>query len=211
MVAQRKKRKGNPVTHNNSNSLQVIWNKSLEPERLIWVLSYLFLWIDWFRWFYLFPLVNGGWSIWSSWTSCNQSCGIGSPERSRNCTWPSPSYGGKPCQGAKRETQMCNKQLRPGRNAIQRIPRILNSLTDIIVIFDNFVPLLLLFFTDKRSFLSKVFKCSYFMIHALFFVIQQPLFNVQPSWLFNKLKVRGGLDNVAGKSGVDELNSYLFN
>ena len=128
MDAQRKKRKGNPLTHNNSNSLQVILNKSLEPERLIWVLSYLFLWIDWFRWFYLLPLVNGWWSIWSSWTSCNQSCGIGSQERSRNCTRPSPSYGGKPCQGAKREKQMCKKQLRPGRNEIQRIPRILNNL-----------------------------------------------------------------------------------
>ena len=46
-----------------------------------------------------------------------------------------------------------------------------------------------------------------FMIHTFSFVIQQPLFNVQPSWIFNKLKVRAGLDNVAGKSGADELNS----
>ena len=99
MNAQRKKRKGNPVTHNNSNSLQVLLNQSLEPERLIWVLSYSFLWIVWFLWFYLFPLVNGGWSIWSSWTSCNQSCGIGSHERYRNCTRPSLSYGRKPSQG----------------------------------------------------------------------------------------------------------------
>ena len=159
MVAQRKKRKGNPVTHNNSNSLQVILNQSLEPERLIWVLSYSFLWIDWFRWFYLFPLANGGWSIWSSWTSCNQSCGIGSQERSRNCTRPFPSYGGKPWQGAKREKQMCNKQPSSGKNAWQRIT------SDIIVIFDNFGPLLLLSFTDKRSFFRRFFRCSYFMIH----------------------------------------------
>ena len=46
-----------------------------------------------------------------------------------------------------------------------------------------------------------------FMIHTFSFVIQQPLFNVQPSWIFNKLKVRAGLDNVTGKSGADELNS----
>ena len=39
------------------------------------------------------------------------------------------------------------------------------------------------------------------------FVIQQPLFNLQPFKIFNKLKVRGRFDNVAGKSGVDELNS----
>ena len=48
------------------------------------------------------------------------------------------------------------------------------------------------------------------MIHTFPFVIQQPLFSVQPSWIFNKLKVRGGLDNVAGKSGADELNSWLL-
>ena len=48
------------------------------------------------------------------------------------------------------------------------------------------------------------------MIHAFYFVIQQPLFSVQSSWIFNKLKVRGGLDNVAGKSGADELNSWLL-
>ena len=49
--------------------------------------------------------------------------------------------------------------------------------------------------------------CDYFMIHTFSFVIQQPLFIVQPSWIFNKLKVLGELDNVAGKSGANELNS----
>ena len=48
---------------------------------------------------------------------------------------------------------------------------------------------------------------DYFMIHTFSFVIQQPFFNVQPSWIFNKLKVGGGLDNIAGKRGADELNS----
>ena len=123
MDAQRKKRKGNPVTHNNSNSLQVIINQSLEPERLIWVLSYSFLWIDWFLWFYLFRLVNGGWSIWSRWATCNQSCGIvrrNVLETVHVHDHPHPSYGGKPCRGAKREKQMCNKQPCPGKNALQR-------------------------------------------------------------------------------------------
>ena len=51
---------------------------------------------------------------------------------------------------------------------------------------------------------------NYFMIPAFSFVIQQRLFNVQPSWIFNKLKVRGGLDNIGGKSGADELtHNYL--
>ena len=44
------------------------------------------------------------------------------------------------------------------------------------------------------------------MIHTFSFVIQQPLFKVQPSWIVNKLKAREGLDNVGGKSGADELN-----
>ena len=50
--------------------------------------------------------------------------GIGSQERSRNCTRPSPSYGGKPCPGAEREKQICNKQPCSGKNALQRITRI---------------------------------------------------------------------------------------
>ena len=33
---------------------------------------------------------------------------------------PHPSYGGKSCQGAKREKQMCNKQPCPDKNALQR-------------------------------------------------------------------------------------------
>ena len=181
MVAQRKKRKGNPVTRNNhSNSLQVLFNQSLEPERLIWVLSYSFLWIDWFLWFYLFPLVNGGWSIWSSWTSCNQSCGIGSQERSRNCTRPSPSYGGKPCQGVKREKQMCNKQ----------------PCTLVRMLYNEYLVYLIAWYTcyfwqlwaiinfvvcpsQIKIIFSKVFKCSYFMIQTFCFVIQQPLLNIQ--------------------------------
>ena len=37
------------------------------------------------------------------------------------------------------------------------------------------------------------------MIHTFSFVIQQPLFNVQPSWIFNKPKFRAGLDNVRSR------------
>ena len=32
------------------------------------------------------------------------------------------------------------------------------------------------------------------MIHTFYFVIQQPFFNVQTSWIFNKLKVLEGLE-----------------
>ena len=43
------------------------------------------------------------------------------------------------------------------------------------------------------------------MIHTFTFVIQRPSFDLQPLNIY-KLKVRGGLDNAAGKSGADELN-----
>ena len=59
--------------------------------------------------------VHGGWSSWSGWTSCTQSCGSGSQERSRTCTSPPPRYGGRSCVGAARQTQTCNKQACPGK------------------------------------------------------------------------------------------------
>jgi len=59
-------------------------------------------------------VVNGGWSIWSNWTSCSKSCGTGSQERSRSCTNPTPRYGGKSCQGASGQKQVCNNQSCPG-------------------------------------------------------------------------------------------------
>ena len=42
---------------------------------------------------------------------------------------------------------------------------------------------------------------TYFMIHTFYFVIQQPFFNVQPSWIFNKLKVLGGLERSREERG----------
>ena len=48
------------------------------------------------------------------------------------------------------------------------------------------------------------------MNHTFSFVIQHPLFNLHTSLIFNLLKVRGGIDNVAGKSGAVELNKLLI-
>ena len=62
--------------------------------------------------------VHGGWSKWSGWTSCTQSCGTGSQERSRTCTSPPPLYGGNSCLGNPREKQLCNKQPCPGKKRI---------------------------------------------------------------------------------------------
>ena len=66
--------------------------------------------------FLLIHTVNGGWSDWSRWSSCTKSCGAGSQERSRTCTRPPPSYGGKTCLGSTWEKQMCNRQPCPGKN-----------------------------------------------------------------------------------------------
>ena len=44
------------------------------------------------------------------------------------------------------------------------------------------------------------------MIHTFSFVIQHPLFNLQPSLTSIGHKVREGLNKVAGKCGANELN-----
>ena len=50
----------------------------------------------------------------------------------------------------------------------------------------------------------------YFMIHTFSFVIQQPFNEHSTLFNINKPKVRGRLDNVAGKSVADELNLNLI-
>ncbi|XP_033225992.1 netrin receptor UNC5C isoform X2 [Belonocnema kinseyi] len=42
------------------------------------------------------PVVDGGWSRWSAWSVCGSDC---THTRRRSCDEPSPSYGGRPCQG----------------------------------------------------------------------------------------------------------------
>ena len=39
------------------------------------------------------------------------------------------------------------------------------------------------------------------MIHTFYYVFQQPFFNVQPSWTFNKLKVLEGLERSREERG----------
>lgn len=56
--------------------------------------------------------VHGGWSSWSAWNSRNKPCGTGFQERSRSCTSPAPSFGGKLCEGAARENNECNTTLK---------------------------------------------------------------------------------------------------
>ncbi|XP_073244555.1 SCO-spondin-like isoform X1 [Porites lutea] len=57
--------------------------------------------------------VNGGWSSWGNWCACSKTCGTGSQYRTRSCTKPPPSYGGKPCEGQAKQTRACNQKLCP--------------------------------------------------------------------------------------------------
>ncbi|XP_052086361.1 neurotrypsin-like isoform X2 [Mytilus californianus] len=49
--------------------------------------------------------VNGGWSMWSPWSAC--FCGS-HQFRTRNCTNPTPMYGGRYCEGYPAEQRNCS-------------------------------------------------------------------------------------------------------
>ncbi|XP_052787327.1 coadhesin-like [Mya arenaria] len=52
--------------------------------------------------------VNGEWSGWGSWGVCDQTCGQGTQRRSRTCSSPPPSEGGRNCTGSDIGTRSCN-------------------------------------------------------------------------------------------------------
>ncbi|RCN46995.1 thrombospondin type 1 domain protein [Ancylostoma caninum] len=51
--------------------------------------------------------VDGGWSEWSEWSDCGGSCANAHRSRTRFCSNPRPSQGGKPCFGNDFELQPC--------------------------------------------------------------------------------------------------------
>ena len=61
----------------------------------------------------LFLAVNGSWSGWSDWSLCSVTCGSGVITRTRDCTHPSPLFGGQNCSGEDTETQPCNRTTCP--------------------------------------------------------------------------------------------------
>ena len=58
--------------------------------------------------------VDGGWSDWGSYGSCTVTCGNGTSTRSRTCTNPAPSAGGRTCQGTNTDSQTCTLYTCPG-------------------------------------------------------------------------------------------------
>eukprot|EP00111_Clytia_hemisphaerica_P010464 TCONS_00030562-protein len=54
--------------------------------------------------------VDGGFTSWTNWTVCSTTCGSGLRMRVRECSNPSPLYGGKKCVGVTNETIKCNNK-----------------------------------------------------------------------------------------------------
>ena len=51
-------------------------------------------------------VVNGAYSPWSDWTPCTVTCGGGESMRTRQCTNPSPEFGGKDCSSLGKSTEI---------------------------------------------------------------------------------------------------------
>uniref|UniRef100_A0A674IMN9 Hemicentin-1 n=1 Tax=Terrapene triunguis TaxID=2587831 RepID=A0A674IMN9_9SAUR len=58
--------------------------------------------------------VDGNWGTWQAWIGCSASCGGGEQTRTRLCTNPAPSNGGRPCPGDSSQLSRCNIQACPG-------------------------------------------------------------------------------------------------
>ncbi|EDO33294.1 predicted protein, partial [Nematostella vectensis] len=54
--------------------------------------------------------VDGKWSTWADWTVCSRSCGGGVQYRTRTCTSPPPSDGGRECLGDETVSSVCQTQ-----------------------------------------------------------------------------------------------------
>lgn len=61
---------------------------------------------------------NGGYTPWSDFSPCSATCGGGMQQRTRTCTNPPPSNGGKDCSllGATFESRNCSSNPCPSKN-----------------------------------------------------------------------------------------------
>ena len=58
-------------------------------------------------------LVDGGWTEYGEFGECSATCGGGSQKKTRSCTNPSPTHGGKECEGQGEEEQECGTDACP--------------------------------------------------------------------------------------------------
>ena len=53
--------------------------------------------------------MNGRWTPFTQWSMCSEYCGGGTKTRTRTCTNPAPSNGGRDCTGVAVQTRECGK------------------------------------------------------------------------------------------------------
>jgi len=53
-------------------------------------------------------IVNGVWAKWTPWLTCTATCEFGTHLRSRECSNPSPMFGGEDCEGIDVNYRRCN-------------------------------------------------------------------------------------------------------
>ncbi|XP_064646659.1 uncharacterized protein LOC135499675 isoform X2 [Lineus longissimus] len=58
-------------------------------------------------------LTDGGYTEWSAWGSCSKTCGGGQETRTRECTNPKPTNGGKECEGSSTDQRTCAPETCP--------------------------------------------------------------------------------------------------
>ncbi|XP_031411236.1 A disintegrin and metalloproteinase with thrombospondin motifs 7 [Meleagris gallopavo] len=66
--------------------------------------------------------INGSWGPWSSWAACSRSCGAGVQSAERQCSNPTPKYGGRYCLGERKRFRICNiKPCPPNKPSFRQV------------------------------------------------------------------------------------------
>ncbi|XP_065590200.1 A disintegrin and metalloproteinase with thrombospondin motifs 7 [Cyrtonyx montezumae] len=66
--------------------------------------------------------IDGSWGPWSSWAACSRSCGAGVQSAERQCSSPTPKYGGRYCLGERKRFRICNvKPCPPNKPSFRQV------------------------------------------------------------------------------------------
>ncbi|XP_072202052.1 A disintegrin and metalloproteinase with thrombospondin motifs 7 [Excalfactoria chinensis] len=66
--------------------------------------------------------IDGSWGPWSSWAACSRSCGAGVQSAERQCSNPTPKYGGRYCLGERKRFRICNiKPCPPNKPSFRQV------------------------------------------------------------------------------------------